>query len=181
MPRFCGVGCLAGRVSLIGSMKILILLIVYAVSLTAAKTLDIYVIDVEGGKSVLFVSPSGQSMLFDVGWPASAKRQSSTDRIVEVARAAGLKQIDFLVVSHFDVDHMGDVPELVGKFPVRKLLDHGAIPSGERMKAYAAIREKFGATVLKPGDKIPIRGVDMQVLSAAGNLITKPLRGAGAK
>ena len=181
MPRFRGARCLAGRVSLIGSMKILILLIVYAVSLTAAKTLDIYVIDVEGGKSVLFVSPSGQSMLFDVGWPASAKRQSSTDRIVEVARAAGLKQIDLLVVSHFDVDHMGDVPELVGKFPVRKLLDHGAISSGERMKAYAAIREKFGATVLKPGDKIPIRGVDMQVLSAAGNLITKPLRGAGAK
>ena len=165
-------------------MKILILLFVSAVSLTAAKNLDIYVIDVEGGKAVLFISPSGQSMLFDVGWPASPTRQSSTDRIVEAARAAGLKQIDFLVVSHLDVDHMGDVPELVAKFPVRHLFDHGVIPTGagasQRIAAYSAVRERLGATILKTGDKIPSRAVDMQVLSAAGNVTAKPLRGAGA-
>ena len=167
----------------------LLILAAMTVSLTAAKNLDIYVIDVEGGKSVLLVSPSGQSMLFDAGWPASNTRQSSTARIVETAKAAGLKQIDYLVISHFDVDHLGDVPELVGQFPVRHILDHGVIPTAQaggggaaqRMAAYVAVRDKMGATVLKPGDKAPIKGVDVQVLSAAGNLIRKPLRNAGAK
>jgi hypothetical protein len=35
-------------------------------ALATAKTLDMYVIDV-GGKALLFVSPSGQSLLFDAG------------------------------------------------------------------------------------------------------------------
>ena len=39
---------------------------------------------------------------------------------------------------------------------------------------------KIGHTVLRPGDKIPIKGVDVQVLSAGGKLITKPLSNAGA-
>jgi outer membrane protein TolC len=132
----------------------------FPIRVAAAKNLEIYIIDVEGGKSVLFVSPSGESMLFDAGWPAGNGRASSTERIVEAARAAMLKQIDYLVVSHFDVDHMGDVPELVAKFPVRHLLDHGMIPTPapdarggatQRIAAYRAVREKLGAIVLKPG------------------------------
>jgi competence protein ComEC len=162
----------------------------FSIRVAAAKNLEIYIIDVEGGKSVLFVSPSGESMLFDAGWPAGNGRASSTERIVEAARAAMLKQIDYLVVSHFDVDHMGDVPELVAKFPVRHLLDHGRIPTPapdarggatQRIAAYRAVREKLGAIVLKPGDKVPIKGVEVRVIAAAGALIRKPLRNAGSK
>src|SRR4051794_40750461 len=46
------------------------------------KTLDFYTIDVEGGKSVLVVSPSAESMLLDAGWAAARNREASTDRIV---------------------------------------------------------------------------------------------------
>jgi beta-lactamase superfamily II metal-dependent hydrolase len=89
--------------------RIACLLALFTASLTAAPNLELYFIDVEGGKSVLLVSPSGQSMLFDVGWPASNNRPASTERIVEAVQAAGLDRVDFLVISHFDVDHMGDV------------------------------------------------------------------------
>ncbi|MDQ6701413.1 MAG: MBL fold metallo-hydrolase [Acidobacteriota bacterium] len=146
------------------------LLVLAAASLTA-KNLDIYVIDVEGGKSVLLVSPSGQSMLFDTGWPASNNRRASTERIVEVAKAAGLKRIDLLVISHYDIDHMGDVPALVAKIPVGRIFDHGGSQTNPRFEAYAAVRDKIGHTVLKPGDKVPIKGVDIQVLAAGGKLI----------
>ncbi|MDQ6707034.1 MAG: MBL fold metallo-hydrolase [Acidobacteriota bacterium] len=139
----------------------------------AAKSLDIYVIDVEGGKSVLLVSPSGQSMLFDTGWPASNNRQASTDRIVEVVKAAGVKRIDFLVISHYDIDHIGDVPALVAKIPVGRVFDHGGSQPNARFTAYAAVRDKVGHTVLKPGDKVPIQGVDIQVLTAGGGVIRK--------
>jgi beta-lactamase superfamily II metal-dependent hydrolase len=148
-------------------------LLALAAASLVAKNLDIYVIDVEGGKSVLLVSPSGQSMLFDAGWPASNNRQASTDRIVEVAKAAGLKRIDFLVISHFDVDHIGDVAALVAKIPIGHVFDHGGSQANPRFAAYAVVRDKIGHTVLKPGDKAPIKGVDIQVLAAGGKLIQK--------
>ncbi len=47
-------------------------------------------------------------MLFDAGWPARGSGATSVDRIVEACKAAGVKQIDDLVISHFDIDHIGD-------------------------------------------------------------------------
>lgn len=161
------------------------LLALLAVSLRAAPNLEIYVIDVEGGKSVLLVSPSGQSMLFDAGWPASNNRLASTERIVEAVEAAGVRRIDFLVISHFDLDHLGDVPLLAAKVPIEHIFDHGEYLTSNpqaagRFAAYSALRDKVGHTVLQAGDKIPIKGVDVKVLSAGGKLITKPLSNAGA-
>jgi hypothetical protein len=54
--------------------RIACLLTLFTASLTAAPKLELYFIDVEGGKSVPMVSPSGQSMLFDAGWPAFNNR-----------------------------------------------------------------------------------------------------------
>jgi competence protein ComEC len=166
-----------------------------AAAVLPAKTLDIYLLDVEGGKSVLFVSPSGESLLYDAGWPALPNREASVGRIVEAAQQLGLKQIDYLVISHFDVDHMGDIPQLVSKLPVRHIVDHGAFESNpnltepryqamidgetKRFAEYSAIRDKVDHIVAKPGDKIPFKGVDVTVLSAGGRMITKPLHGAG--
>jgi beta-lactamase superfamily II metal-dependent hydrolase len=151
-----------------------------------AKTLDVYTIDVEGGKSVLFVSPTGESMLLDAGWPAAGNRAASTERIVAALKGAGLKQLDYLVISHFDIDHIGDVPALAARFPIRHIMDHGQPrrpPSGtdrERFNAYDEVRQKIGHTVLTPGDKVPLTGVDIEVVTSAGRLLSRPLKGAGA-
>jgi competence protein ComEC len=101
-------------------------------------------------------------------------------------QAAGLKRIDFLVISHFDVDHLGDVPQLVAKIPVGRIFDHGdyqtsSPQAAQRFASYTAVRGKIGHTVLKAGDKVPIKGVDIQVLSAGGQSIAKPLAGAGQR
>ena len=94
-------------------IRALFFLVVSVFALQAAKPLDVYLIDVEGGKCVLVVSPSGQSLLYDAGWPGQGGRDNN--RIVEAAKAAGLKQIDYLVISHYDVDHLGDVPALMAQ------------------------------------------------------------------
>jgi beta-lactamase superfamily II metal-dependent hydrolase len=127
-------------------------------TLQAAQTLDTYVIDVEGGKAVLVVSPSGDSLLFDAGWPGYGGRDNN--RIIEAAKAAGLKQIDYLVISHYDIDHVGDVPGLIAAFPVKHIVDNGSLQSS--------------------GDKIPIKGVDVLVVTAGTKAIQAPLPGAGA-
>src|SRR5580704_11760544 len=92
--------------------------------LPGAGTLEVYTVDVEGGKCLLLVSPSGESLLIDVGWPALNARPASTDRILEAVKAAGLSRIDHLVISHFDVDHIGDVPALEARFPIGHIYDH---------------------------------------------------------
>ena len=126
-------------------------------------------------------------MLFDAGWPAAGNRAASTERIVAALKGAGLKQLDYLVISHFDIDHLGDVPALAARFPIRHIMDHGQtqFPPGprsdrERFNAYDELRQKIGHTVLKPGDKIPLKGVDIEVVTSAGRLLSKPLKGAGA-
>jgi beta-lactamase superfamily II metal-dependent hydrolase len=163
-------------------LKLVLFLTSLVSALAAANTLDVYTVDVEGGKCVLFVSPSGESLLVDVGWPAFDNRPASTDRILEAVKAAGLRRIDYLLISHFDVDHRGDVPALAARFPIGHIYDHGDIadPQPEWFKAYDAVRRKVGHTVLKPGDKIPLEGVDIDVVAAAGKFIQQPLPGAGA-
>src|SRR5262245_43875691 len=74
----------------------------------AQKPLTIYSIDVEGGQSTLFVSPSGESMLIDAGLPGAR----DADRIAAVAKSAGLTQIDYMVVTHYDADHVGGVKDV---------------------------------------------------------------------
>ncbi len=148
----------------------------------SGRSMEVYDIDVEGGKCVLVVSPSGESLLYDLGWPGYEGRD--TRRIVAAAKAAGLKQIDYLVVSHYDLDHMGDVPALVASFPVQHLIDHGPLETSgkgaeERYRKYAAMFGGIDHLVVKAGDKLPIRGIDVTVITAAGKWIDKPLPGAG--
>jgi competence protein ComEC len=145
------------------------------------KGLDVYFIDVEGGQSTLFVSPSGQSLLVDTGWPGTR----DAARIAGVAKQAGITQIDYLVLTHYHVDHAGGVVELASRIPIRNFVDHG--PTFDKLvnvpqyyAAYLTVRDKGRHILAKPGDKLPINGLDIQVVSAAAETITKPLPGAGA-
>jgi competence protein ComEC len=149
----------------------------------AAGTLDVYVLDVEGGKSVLVVSPAGESLLFDAGWPGNNGRD--VDRILQATKAAGLKQIDYLVISHYDLDHLGDVPLLASKIPIKHFVDHGPLQTtrsdfAPRYNPYAALRDKGDYQAVKPGDRIPIKGLDVMVITSATKVLDKPLPGAGA-
>src|SRR5258708_11914731 len=104
-------------------MRAIFLGLVLLSVLPAAKTLDVYFIDVEGGQATLLVSPSGQSMLVDTGWSGFKNRDA--DRIAAAAKLAGIKQIDYLVITHFHTDHVGGVPQLAAKLPIKHFVDHG--------------------------------------------------------
>jgi competence protein ComEC len=155
------------------------------------KTLDIYSIDVEGGQSTLFVSPSGESLLVDTGSPG----ERDVDRIVATAKQAGLTRIDYLVITHYDGDHVGGAKELSDRLPIRTFVDHGprTPPAGappltpqaqaniDRLDAsYAEGRARGRHLEANAGDKVPVRGLDVQIVSSRGKVIARPLAGAGA-
>jgi competence protein ComEC len=149
----------------------------------AARNFDVYFIDVEGGQATLMVSPSGESMLVDTGWSGFQGRDA--ERIVAAAKLAGLKKIDYLVVTHYHRDHVGGVPELAEKIPIRTFVDHGpSVDTSQEgknlLEAYQKVRAGGRHILAKPGDTIPINGLDVEILCAAGKLITAPLAGAGA-
>ena len=145
------------------------------------KNLEVYFIDVEGGQSTLFVSPSGQSMLVDTGWPGTR----DADRIIGIAKQAGITQIDYLVLTHYHVDHTGGVADLAARIPIRNFVDHG--PTSDKTAnvpryyaTYLSVRDKGHHILAKTGGKIPITGIDVQIVSAAAETILEPLPGAGA-
>jgi beta-lactamase superfamily II metal-dependent hydrolase len=151
----------------------------------AGKTFDVHLIDVEGGKAVLMVTPGGESILIDVGWAAGGPREASTDRVADAVRAAGLRQIDYLVISHYDVDHLGDVPQLAARVPIRHLVDHGPYTgtnagTQQRYAAYSRLYETIPHIEVKPGERLPVKGLDIEVVTAAGNVIDRPVKGGGA-
>src|SRR5579872_3308559 len=81
-------------------------------------TLDIYVVDVEGGNSVLFVAPSGESVLIDTGNVAPGNVRDA-GRIMDAARDAGITRIDHLIITHWHGDHFGGLTELAKQIPIK--------------------------------------------------------------
>jgi len=157
----------------------------------AARTLDIYFIDVEGGQSTLFVTPAGESLLVDTGYSGNGR---DSGRILMAARDAGVKQIDYLLMTHFHPDHDGGVTELSAKIPIRTFIDHGdLVRSPEALaeerwpgtsaaySAYAAARAKAAHIEPKPGDRLPLKGLDAVFVSSAAQTIAKPVAGGGQR
>jgi beta-lactamase superfamily II metal-dependent hydrolase len=165
------------------NMKRLLLSLGLCCACAAAQDLTVYAIDVEGGKSTLYVSPSGQSMLVDAGYGGFEDRDAL--RISAAARAAGVKQIDYLVITHYHADHVGGVAQLAAMMPIRRFIDHGKNFETEKENAavaydaYLAARKHGEHSVVQAGDRIPIAGLDVQVVTASGEPIRRPLPGAG--
>jgi competence protein ComEC len=150
----------------------------------ASRNLEIYWIDAEGGAATLIVAPSGRSLLVDTANRTPDDRDAK--RIMAAAGQAGLTRIDVLLTTHFHGDHIGAMPALAKMIPIGLYLDHGESVEIARppvAAAYQAYVEQSAGRrrILKPGDRIPLAGVDIQVIMSAGRPITTALKGAGAK
>src|SRR5262244_1115560 len=158
-----------------------VLLVLAGADRTAAqarKTLDIYVVDVEGGNATLFVSPSGGSVLIDTGNLAPEAAARDAERIMAAARDAGLTQIDHLITTHWHGDHFGGMAELAKRIPIRHYIHHGPTmqpqPASTEFleKVYPALYGAAKRTIVKAGDKISISGLDWRIVAAGGQHIT---------
>lgn len=149
--------------------------------------LQVYFVDVEGGQATLFVTPEGESLLIDTGWPDHDNRDAK--RIVAAAKEAGLKKIDYVLITHFHEDHVGGVPQLAAMIPIGTFIDHGEnreTNNPDVVHLYETYKKElakggYKQIVAHPGDKLPIKGLDVTVVSADGKLISQPLPGAGQK
>jgi competence protein ComEC len=169
-----------------------------------SKDLRIAVVDVGGGAAVLFVTPEGKSLLVDAAWPpgmggprgapGTPPAPSSADRIAAAAAALGVTKIDYLLMTHFHIDHLGGLPSLMAKLPVGTFIDHG--PNREEPPAdvnprLLAIAPKtiypiwetaiagHAHITAKVGDKLNIGSMHIQFVTSDGEVPRTPLPGAG--
>ena len=188
--------------------------------LSAADTLDIYYIDVEGGKALIVQNPSGQAMLIDGGMagftmpagmrnrapqrrgpaaegrgpaPQAQRRRPAMDpdrdvnRVSAAAKAAGVTKFDVTLVTHYDIDHVGNIPNIAKRFPLGLLVDHGPLLPNpnfnpiNRMAADAYVQFLPGhkRMIVKPGDIIPFEDVKITVVTSNEEVLTEPMEGAG--
>ena len=175
-----------------------------APAIAADGTLKIVSIDMEGGGGTLFVTPEGKSLLIDTGWPGGAGllpspdgAQNSADRIVAAAKKLGLSKIDYLIITHYHMDHVGGVMELVKRIPVDTFIDHGPnsehLAPGEKVPPdlaggapdqlypkYLDVIKGHKHIVAAPGQVIDIGSMTDTIVSSNGVTLSKPLAGAGA-
>jgi competence protein ComEC len=164
----------------------------------AHGALSIYFIDVEGGQSTLIVTPRHHSLLIDTGWaagggptfqPGEPHAARDANRIVAAARDAGVDHIDYLLLTHFHIDHAGGVSELAQLMPIRTFIDHSA-PSADADRAspgtqaaydaWRAVRSRGAHLQPEPGEHLPLDDVEAIVVSSAGATLEAPLGNGGA-
>ena len=173
------------RASTVFVMALILSIVCYTAPTGGARTFDIYVVDVEGGNATLFVSPSGESVLIDSGnaGPAAVR---DAERIMAAVKDAQLAQIDHLITTHWHGDHFGGLAELAARVPIRNFIDHGpnvqpaAAVDEFLQKTYPLLYAKARHVVAKPGMKIPVAGLDVLVVTSAGETIAKSISGGGA-
>jgi competence protein ComEC len=149
------------------------------------NALQIYIVDVEGGQATLFVTPAGESLLIDAGWAGNDGRDA--DRIMAAAKSAGISAIDFVLITHFHTDHVGGVPQLAARIPVKTFIDHGENRESAdttTVQAWLAYQKllssgKYKRIIAKPGQVLPIQGLQATVVSSDGDVLQGALAGAG--
>jgi len=141
------------------------------------KPLQFYFVDVEGGAATLIVTPAGESVLIDCGWPGFDDRDPK--RIQKAAKLAGVSRIDHCISTHWHVDHYGGIAGLSRLLPIRHFYNRGIPDTLEEDKEnfptlIAAYRKASGgkSTTLKPGDRVPLEsegGQRVTLRCLAGN------------
>ena len=157
-------------------------------AIRAQETLDIYVLDTEGGESVLYVAPTGETLLFDTGGGTEASNARDFNRLQSLVQQLEIRVLDHVIISHNHRDHVGNAANLVnlGIRNIRQFIDHGPYttePQAEqriRFEEYLAIRNVAKAHTAVPGEMFSFGDIDFHIVASAGREITEPLAGGGA-
>src|SRR3989475_5857210 len=163
---------------MLGFLLLALLLVPSGLLEAQTRNLEIYWIDVEGGAATLIVSPSGESMLIDTGFEVDDR---DAKRIYAATQQAGLKKIDYLVISHYHADHVGGLSALSKMIPIGSFFGRGdeIEPVNQKWLDSYKTASAGKRTIVKPGDQIPIKGLQALVVSSDQKLLATPLEGGG--
>ncbi len=142
---------------------LLILFIIYAFS-SQTQNLKIHFLDVGEGDSILIQTPKGKAVLVDTG------NLITGFKVVKYLQKNGIQNLDYLVLTHPHLDHIGGTFFILQMINVKKIYDNGQdlnqlIELFDVYRWYEQlVRENDSYRVLKSGDKFLVDGVKFKVI-----------------
>lgn len=136
-------------------------------------TNEVTVVDVGQGDSIFLRSMKGDTILIDVGgkvtfgskekWQEASQTSNAEKTLIPYLQARGVSQIDHLVLTHTDTDHIGDLEEVAKRFKIKEIcVSQGALTKPSFVKRLRTLKRPV--RTLKAGDKLPMMGSNLQVL-----------------
>ena len=124
--------------------------------------------DVGDAESILITTPGGKNILLDGGYRKGTNYNASDWLLKPYFYANGISDIDAIILSHPQNDHIGGLPEIIEEFNVHNYYDAG-MPSESKQYNYllSKVAEKnIKYNILRKGDIINITdGVKLSVLN----------------
>ena len=136
-------------------------------------TNEVTMVDVGQGDSIFLRSMKGDTILIDVGgkvtfgskekWQEGSQTSNAEKTLIPYLQARGVSQIDHLVLTHTDTDHIGDLEEVAKRFKIKEIcVSQGALTKPSFVKRLRTLKRPVHT--LKAGDKLPMMGSKLQVL-----------------
>jgi beta-lactamase superfamily II metal-dependent hydrolase len=143
----------------------------------SGKELQVHVLDVGQGDSILIISPAGKAALVDAGNPGTGKK------VVDGMNRYGVKQIDLLIATHAHADHIGGADEVINATTVRSVLDSKVPNTTKNYQDFLAAIDAKGVEYIgaEPDKTFDLGdGVQIRVLAPIQPFFTKDqLRSGG--
>ena len=152
------------------------LLMIFALLMVWVKhplTNEVTMVDVGQGDSIFLRSMKGDTILIDVGgrvtfgskekWQEASQTSNAEKTLIPYLQARGVSQIDHLVLTHTDTDHIGDLEEVAKRFKIKEIcVSQGALTKPSFVKRLRTLKRPV--RTLKAGDNLPMMGSKLQVL-----------------
>lgn len=128
------------------------------------------VLDVDQGQAVAIIAPDGSAALIDAG--RSGTRVEN--EIEPYLRSLGVEELDYLILSHPDQDHVGGMPRVLELFTVGAWVDP-AIPTtnqtyGETLEI--VLDQGIPAILARQGEQLKLGEVELELLWPVDDMLT---------
>lgn len=120
--------------------------------------IQVYFIDVGQSDSTLIVTPNKEAILIDTGV------KESTNAILEQINETGIRDLDLVISTHSNLDHIGGMQGIIGEYNVGEIV----ISNESSLRNFENLLENTennNITQAKKGMKRSIDGVNIEVLA----------------
>lgn len=127
--------------------------------LGSSELLELHFIDV-GKADAILIRSQGSAALLDAGYCMP------DDLVGSYLRCFGVQELEYVVMSHPDKDHIGGMPEILQDFPVKTFVQGplSTVPDSEEFASLQEAVSDLPRLVMEPGDRIELGAASLTAL-----------------
>lgn len=131
----------------------------------SSEVLKVYYLDVGQGDSTLIRTPKGQHVLIDGG------DNSQGENVVKYLKQYGVKELDAVIATHPDADHIGGLDTVLNAIPAKSVYAPRVSHTTKTYEdfLFAVKNQKLKIKSAKAGVELPLNGVRAEFLGPVGD------------